>query len=115
MFVCLQKDAKQCCDAIKMSCTPCSGQLLSAVGQNNESNPSLWHHSIVMASFWRQTNIKISRDLGKMVTKNQSAFYNESGPESGSESSPRFITYRTKEAETFTPGIHTLLMNKNTQ
>ena len=40
-----------------------------------------------LASFWRQKNIKISWDLGK---KNQSAFYNESG----SESSPRFITYR---------------------
>ena len=25
MFFCLQKDAKQCCDATKMGCTYCSG------------------------------------------------------------------------------------------
>ena len=55
-----------------------------------------------LASFWRQKNIKISSDLGKMVKKNQSpfynesgsAFYNESGSESRSGSSPRFITYQ---------------------
>ena len=66
MFFCLQKDAKQCCDATKMGCTYCSGRLL--------------------------------KDLGKMVTKNRSEFYNESGSafynESESGSSPRFITYQ---------------------
>ena len=25
MLVCLQKDAKQCCDATKLDCTPCVG------------------------------------------------------------------------------------------
>ena len=26
VFVCLQKDAKQCCDATKLDCTHCTGQ-----------------------------------------------------------------------------------------
>ena len=49
------------------------------------SRPEQWVQPIFvasqhcLASFWRQTNIKISWDLGKMVTKNRSAFYNESG------------------------------------
>ena len=58
MFVCLQKDAKQCCDATKNDRTHCVGQ-----------QPAQWVLSRFvasqhcLASFWRQTNIKISPDL----------------------------------------------------
>ena len=41
MFVCLQRDAKQCCDATKLDRT------MSTI-------------ELCLASFWRQTNIKIS-------------------------------------------------------
>ena len=50
MFVCLQKDAKQCCDATKFDCTHCAGQ-----------------HCL--ASLWRQLIIHISQDLGKLATE----------------------------------------------
>ena len=59
-----------------------------------------------LASFWRQKNIKISSDLGKMVKKNRSACYNESESafynESGS--SPRFIRYREKGVKSVVKG-----------
>ena len=101
MFVCLQKDAKQWCDATKMGCTHCSGRLLTAVGQNNKYNPSLWHYSIVWRLFGDK---KTSKSLETQTACKhcihavfESAFYNESRSafhnEFGSRSSPCFITY----------------------
>ena len=61
MFVCLQRDAKQCCGGTKLDCTHCAGRW-----------PAQWVLSNIvpaqhcLASFWRQTNIKISRDLGAL-------------------------------------------------
>ena len=34
MFVCLQKDAKQCCDATKLDCTHCTGQFTPKMKAN---------------------------------------------------------------------------------
>ena len=75
MFVCIQKDAKQCCDATKIGCTHCSGRLLS------DKQKSKSHETY-------------KRSGSAFYNESGSAFYNESGSESGSESSPRFITYR---------------------
>ena len=51
MFVCLQKDAKQCCDATKRGCTHCAGRRPQAGDQHNEYNLALWHHHIVWHLF----------------------------------------------------------------
>ena len=39
MFVCLQKDAKRCCDVTKLGCTQCSGR--SSTDQSIEYNQAL--------------------------------------------------------------------------
>ena len=59
MFVCLEKDAKQCCDAAELAYARCAGQ---RPAQRVQSSSAASKHCL--ASFWRQTNIKISRDLG---------------------------------------------------
>ena len=64
MFVCLQKDHKQCCDATKLDCTHCAGHC--AGQRQHKYNQTLWHRSIVWHLFG-DTNIKISRDLGALV------------------------------------------------
>ena len=61
MFVCLQKNSKQCCDATKFGGTHCAGQQLPLLaitmsttelcGIHNEHNQTLWHHSIVWRLF----------------------------------------------------------------
>ena len=63
MFVCLQKDAKDWCEATKLDRTHCAGL-----------RPAQWVRSSFvashqsLASFWRQTNIEISRDFGALYT-----------------------------------------------
>ena len=52
MFVCLQKDAKQGCDATKLDCTHCAGRLYSLCWSSRD------------LATWLQTNTKISGDLG---------------------------------------------------
>ena len=51
MFVCLLKDAKQCCDASKFIRTHCAGQRCHKAHQHNEYDHSLWHHSLVWHLF----------------------------------------------------------------
>ena len=62
MFVCLQKDAKQGCDATQLGHTRCASQRPTAVDQRYEYSQALSRHRL-FGVFWRQTNIKISRDL----------------------------------------------------
>ena len=72
MFVCLQKDFKHCCGFTNLDSTHFSGH--SALRP-----PKKWVLSRFvkpqqcLKSFWRQTNIKISRDLGTLyVDKSKS-------------------------------------------
>ena len=43
MFVCLQKDAKQCCEVVKLDRTHCVGRCSA---QQNEYNWALWRHRL---------------------------------------------------------------------
>ena len=67
MFVCLQKAAKQCCDVTKLGCTHRSGRRLR-LRPKRWVQPSFVTSQHCLASFWRQTNIKISWDLATWVT-----------------------------------------------
>ena len=49
MFVCLQKDAKQCCDVSNLDCTHCYGLWLMT--GKNEHNWALWLRNIVWSIF----------------------------------------------------------------
>ena len=59
MLVSLLKfyDAKRWCDVTKLSCI-----IVLVIDQKNENNQVLQPHSIVLASFCWQTNIKASCD-----------------------------------------------------
>ena len=51
MFVCLQKDAKQCCDASSLIGYSLCWSTTTVVDQHNECDLTLWHHSIVWHLF----------------------------------------------------------------
>ena len=51
MFVCLQKDAKQCCDVAKVDRAHCSGRRPAVSAQNNEYDRPSQRHSIVWHLF----------------------------------------------------------------
>ena len=54
-FVCLQKDAEQCSDTIKLDCAYCAGQ----EDHNNKYNQALWCPYIIWHIFWDQhQNVK---------------------------------------------------------
>ena len=55
MFVCLQKDDKQCCDVVKLDCTHSSGHFAS--------NMSMWRHVVV----WRHF-------VGKQTSKSRETY-----------------------------------------
>ena len=65
MFVCLQKDARQCCDATNDNFI----LTVQFVDQHNEGNRFVTSQHC-LASFWAQTNIKISRDLTPWLQTN---------------------------------------------
>ena len=46
MFVCLQKDAKQCCDVAKLDRYSLCWSATQVVDQHNEYDRALWRHSI---------------------------------------------------------------------
>ena len=56
----LQKDGKQCCDETQLK-SLLGGTLV--FDRHNWCDRALWHHSIVLHLFWRQTDIRISRDF----------------------------------------------------
>ena len=51
MFVCLQKDAKQCCEVAKARSYSLCWSTTGVVDQHNEYDLALWHHSIVWCLF----------------------------------------------------------------
>ena len=79
MVVCLQKDAKQCCDAPKFGCSRCAGQrrmsstrimrktklcgITALFGVFLETHINISRDLAI----WIHTNIKISRDLGSKL------------------------------------------------
>ena len=60
MFVCLQTNAKQCCNATKLDRCHCASH---SPGQN-EYNRTLWHQCIVI---FVETDIKMSQDLAAIL------------------------------------------------
>ena len=67
MFVCLEKDAKQCCDATKLDYTHCAGRRPQVGDQRNEHSRTLWRHSIVWRLFGDKQTSK-SRETYNQVT-----------------------------------------------
>ena len=76
MFVCLQKDAKQCCDATKFDSTHCAGQRRQSLTSTMSTIKlccitALFgiflgtnkHQNLAMLTTWLQANIIISQDI----------------------------------------------------
>ena len=61
IFVGLQRDAKQCCNAAKRECTHCDGLQPTVIDQHNQDCPALWHQSIVMGPFGDKQTLNLRR------------------------------------------------------
>ena len=69
---------KQCCHATKLQCTHCAGQWPTV-----RHRPAQWEHPSFGASgiawhrFWRETNIKIARDLSVPMVASKAFLHHE--------------------------------------
>ena len=69
MFVCLQKDAKQCCDGRNLDRTHCAGRCHA---QHNEYDQALYHHNNVWQLFGdKQTSKSSSCIIWHYIVANQ--------------------------------------------